>query len=180
MNVPGQVGAGQRPSDAVVADVGQLAQAVEQAERQQDAGIDADADTGVASFDPLQCRARREDTLSHDRHWQPPPPPGIVNVRSELAMQIVASLIHALPASERRCFDRKEAASYLGVSPAHLDKLVRNGLAPPPIEFQGRKVWDKAALNRLLDSRSGIAGSSGDSDDLDRELAEFEAKHGHA
>ncbi|WP_404926190.1 helix-turn-helix transcriptional regulator [Mesorhizobium sp. ORM16] len=95
-------------------------------------------------------------------------------------MQIVASLIHALPANERRCFDRKEAASYLGVSPAHLDKLVKNGLAPQPIGFLGRKVWDKAVLDRLLDSLSGIAGSYGDNDHLDRELAEFEAKHGHA
>ncbi|OJX80163.1 MAG: hypothetical protein BGO93_02005 [Mesorhizobium sp. 65-26] len=96
------------------------------------------------------------------------------------AMQIVASLIHALPATERRCFDRKEAASYLGVSPAHLDKLVRNGLAPQPIGFLGRKVWDKAVLDRLLDTHSEVAGSYGVSDVLDRELAEFEAKHGRA
>ncbi|MBN9256934.1 MULTISPECIES: hypothetical protein [unclassified Mesorhizobium] len=95
-------------------------------------------------------------------------------------MQIVASLIHALPATERRCFDRKEAASYLGVSPAHLDKLVRNGLAPQPIGFLGRKVWDKAVLDRLLDTHSEVAGSYGVSDVLDRELAEFEAKHGRA
>lgn len=96
------------------------------------------------------------------------------------AMQIVASLIHALPASDRRCFNRKEAASYLGFSPTHLDKLVRNGLAPPPIEFQGRKVWDKAALDRLVDSLSGNSGSYAHDDDLDRELAAFEAKHGLA
>lgn len=42
-----QVGAGERLTDAVVADVGDLAQAVEQAERLQDAGINADADVGV-------------------------------------------------------------------------------------------------------------------------------------
>lgn len=95
-------------------------------------------------------------------------------------MQIITSLIHALPASERRGFDRREAASYLGVSPAHLDKLVKNGMAPQPIALLGRKVWDKAVLDRLLDSLSGVAGSQDDSDDLDRELAEFKAKHGHA
>ena len=52
-----QIGAGQRLSDAVVADVGDLAQTVEQAKRLKDAGIDADADIGVAAFDLLQGRA---------------------------------------------------------------------------------------------------------------------------
>ena len=47
----GQFGAGQRLSDAIVADVGDLAQTVEQAERLKDAGIDADADVGVTGLD---------------------------------------------------------------------------------------------------------------------------------
>jgi len=54
MNVLGQIGSGQRLSDAVVADVGDLAQPFEQTERVKDASIDADADIGVAGFDPLQ------------------------------------------------------------------------------------------------------------------------------
>ena len=50
----GQVGAGERLTDAVVADVGDLAQAVEEAERLKDASINADADVGIASLDFLQ------------------------------------------------------------------------------------------------------------------------------
>ena len=65
-------------------------------------------------------------------------------------------LIHAMPPSDRRCLDRKEAASYLCVSPPTFDKLVRNGDAPAPIQFMGRKVWDKRALDRALDALSGI------------------------
>ena len=61
------------------------AQAVEQTERLQDAGINADADVGVAGLDLLQGRAGREGALGHDRHRQPPPSTGIVNVRAELA-----------------------------------------------------------------------------------------------
>lgn len=36
-----------------------------------------------------------------------------------------AGLIHALTPDARRCYDRKEAASYVGVSPNSFDKLVR-------------------------------------------------------
>ena len=56
MDVLGQIGAGKCLPDAVVADVGDLTQAVEQAEGLQHAGIDAYADIGVAGFDPLQGR----------------------------------------------------------------------------------------------------------------------------
>ena len=61
-----QFGAGERSADAVVADVGDLAQAIEQAERLENAGIYADADVGVPGFDPLQSRAGREGALGHD------------------------------------------------------------------------------------------------------------------
>lgn len=68
-------------------------------------------------------------------------------------MQIVASLIHALPVSERRCFDRKEAASYVGVSVGTFDKLVRIGEMPSSIELFGRKVWDRQALDGAVDAK---------------------------
>lgn len=80
-----QLGAGERLAYAVVADVGDLDQTVEQAERLENAGIDPDADTGVAGFNSLQRRAGREGALGDDRHRQPPAPPGIVDVRAELA-----------------------------------------------------------------------------------------------
>lgn len=68
-------------------------------------------------------------------------------------MQIVTSLIHALPSSERRCFDRKEAASYVGVSVGTFDKLVRAGDMPSSIELFGRKVWDRRALDGAVDAK---------------------------
>src|ERR1700733_1878231 len=85
MDMLGQFGAGQRLSDAIVADVGDLAQTVEPAERLKDAGIDADADVGVTGLDSLQRRAGREGALGPDRHRQPPTPTGVVDVGAELA-----------------------------------------------------------------------------------------------
>jgi len=91
------------------------------------------------------------------------------------------SLIHALPIEARRGFDRKEAASYVGVSPAHFDRLVREGFMPRPTHLLGRKVWDVRALDRVLDNLNGLdpgAGPTTSDAVLDRELAAFEAKHG--
>jgi hypothetical protein len=81
----GQFGAGQRPSDAIVADVGDLFQTIEQTERLKNAGIDANADVGVAGLYSLQGRAGRKGALGHDGHRQPPTPTGVVDVGAELA-----------------------------------------------------------------------------------------------
>jgi predicted DNA-binding transcriptional regulator AlpA len=67
-----------------------------------------------------------------------------------------AGLIHALTPDVRRCYDRKEAASYVGVSPNSFDKLVRRGIMPRPTKLLGRKVWDRRALDRVLDGLTGI------------------------
>lgn len=90
----GEFSAGERLADAVIADVGEPAQAVEQAERLQDAGVNADADISVSGFNPLQCRPGREGALGHDGHRQPSAPTGIVDVRAELA--------HGAPHGSRR------------------------------------------------------------------------------
>ena len=83
--MPGQLGAGEGLSDGVIADVGNPAQAVEQAERLQDTGVDADADMGVAGFDPLKGGPGREGAFRHDRHRQPPAATGIMDVRPKFA-----------------------------------------------------------------------------------------------
>lgn len=99
---------------------------------------------------------------------------------------ITCGLIHALPFEARRGCNRREAASYVGVSPTHFDKLVSNGIFPKPFELLGRKVWDVQTLDSAVDALSGIETFAArspvsDEDDLDRELAAFETKrHGHA
>ena len=80
-----QLSAGQGLADAVVRDIGDPTQTIEQAKHLQDGGVDADADIGVAGFDLLQGRAGGEGALGHDRHGQPPPTAGIVDIRTQLS-----------------------------------------------------------------------------------------------
>jgi excisionase family DNA binding protein len=72
-------------------------------------------------------------------------------------MHITTCLIHALPAPDRRCYDRKEAASYVGVSVGTFDKLVREGEMPASIEFFGRRVWDRQALDVAVDAKMALS-----------------------
>lgn len=92
-------------------------------------------------------------------------------------------LIHVLPASVRRGYDRREASSYVGLSPGTFDKLVQTGQMPQPMTLAGRKVWDRLSLDHALDRLSGV-GHHAQADEqvtiedqLDSELAAFEAKH---
>ncbi len=80
-----QFGAGERLSYRIVADVCDLAQTIQQAQRLKDAGINADADIGIAGLNFLQSRARGEGTLRHNRHRQSPTSAGVVDVCAELA-----------------------------------------------------------------------------------------------
>jgi hypothetical protein len=100
---------------------------------------------------------------------------------------LTACLIHALPFTERLVCNRKEAASMVGGSVGYFDKLVRLGIMPRPLPLPGVKRWDKRQLRHALDALSGIDTLAGgahspvsDDDDLDCELAAFEAKHGYA
>lgn len=85
MDALGQLGTGESPPDAIVADVGNLAQAVEETERLENTGIDADADVGVAGFDSLEGGAGREGAFRHNRHGQPAAAAGVMDVRAQLA-----------------------------------------------------------------------------------------------
>ena len=76
-------------------------------------------------------------------------------------MYLTAGLIHALAPSERRVLSRAEAASYVGISPGHFNKLVENGTMPAPLKAFGRaRRWDKAALDEALDGMCGVSGSA--------------------
>ena len=66
-------------------------------------------------------------------------------------MFITASLIHALPVSDRRMLDRKEAASYVGVSVTYFDSLVSKNQMPAPVLLGRRKVWDRRDLDQAID-----------------------------
>lgn len=65
-----------------------------------------------------------------------------------------------LPLPEPRGLSRVLAAAYLGIGSSTFDELVSRGQLPPPIQLRGRKVWDRAALDRKLDELSGLAPAS--------------------
>ena len=71
-------------------------------------------------------------------------------------MELTVALIHALPLPERRVFNRKEAASYVGVSPGHFSRLVAIGTFPPSLPYGRIRRWDKSALDQHLNRSSEL------------------------
>ncbi len=60
-------------------------------------------------------------------------------------------------AIEPRCLTRKEAAAYIGVSVWTFKRLESSGDLPPPIKISTRRlVWDKKALDEMIDSLGGF------------------------
>jgi len=51
-----------------------------------------------------------------------------------------------------RGLSRVMAASYLNLSPGKFDQLVADGRMPPPKRVDGRKIWDRLALDAAFDS----------------------------
>lgn len=45
---------------------------------------------------------------------------------------------------------RTDAARHWGVSPGHFDKLVAEGVAPPPRESSGVKLWLRQELDDFM------------------------------
>lgn len=70
--------------DTIAANVGDISEVVEQAERLQDGGIDADTDIGITSFDPLQGGTGRESALGDDSHGQSAAAAGVTDIQSQL------------------------------------------------------------------------------------------------
>jgi excisionase family DNA binding protein len=75
-------------------------------------------------------------------------------------MYLTTELIHALPASERRVYNRDEAASYVGVSPGFFESLVAGGKMPSALPMGRIRRWDKVALDRALDVLGGVDRSA--------------------
>jgi predicted DNA-binding transcriptional regulator AlpA len=46
---------------------------------------------------------------------------------------------------------REAAAQYVGVSVGKFDQMTKDGRMPKPIRIDGRKVWDRCALDRAFD-----------------------------
>lgn len=47
---------------------------------------------------------------------------------------------------------REAAAQYVGVSVGKFDEMTADGRMPKPVQIDGRKVWDRRALDRAFDA----------------------------
>jgi predicted DNA-binding transcriptional regulator AlpA len=64
----------------------------------------------------------------------------------------------ALPPSlPPRGLSRAAAAQYVGVSVGKFDQMTKDGRMPKPIRIDGRKVWDRRALDDAFDVLGGSA-----------------------
>jgi hypothetical protein len=65
----------------------------------------------------------------------------------------MADAAHTLPLSlPPRGLSRVMAAQYLNLSPGKFDQLVADGRMPPAKRIDGRKVWDRHALDVAFDA----------------------------
>ncbi len=55
----------------------------------------------------------------------------------------------------RRCLTRTEAAAYCNITPRGLDDWVKRNIVPGPLA--GTHRWDRKAIDRALDKRSGLS-----------------------
>ena len=66
----------------------------------------------------------------------------------------------ALPPSlPPRGLSREAAAQYVGISVGKFDQMTKDGRMPKPIRIDGRKVWDRCAVDRAFDVLSGSASA---------------------
>jgi predicted DNA-binding transcriptional regulator AlpA len=55
-----------------------------------------------------------------------------------------------LPLPECRGLNRREAASYIGISPSLFDEMVADGRMPGPKRINSRTVWDRLRLDEAF------------------------------
>lgn len=55
-----------------------------------------------------------------------------------------------------RGLNREMAAAYVGIGSSKFDELVKDGRMPQAIAIDGRRVWDRLALDRAFDRLGGV------------------------
>lgn len=66
---------------------------------------------------------------------------------------IAVARYDALPASlPPRGLGRESSAQYIGISPTKFDEMVEDGRMPKAKRIDGRKVWDRRALDLAFDA----------------------------
>jgi predicted DNA-binding transcriptional regulator AlpA len=65
-----------------------------------------------------------------------------------------------------RGLQREAAAQYIGVSVGKFDEMVSDGRMPKPLRIDGRKVWDRRALDQAFDALGDGADSANPWDEL--------------
>ncbi len=67
---------------------------------------------------------------------------------------------HALPANlPPRGLNRAAAAQYVGISATKFDELVATERMPKPLLVDGRRIWDRRALDRAFEALGGETAS---------------------
>ena len=81
-----------------------------------------------------------------------------------------------------RGLSRVQAAAYIGVSPSHFDKLIRDRVMPPPKRLGGRVVWDRKQLDKAFDALDANSNWNHDdpSDQHDDTSNTWDATFSHA
>lgn len=61
----------------------------------------------------------------------------------------------ALPPPTRRGLHREEAAAYVGIGQSKFDAMVADGRMPKAKQIDGRRVWDRFAIDRAFEALPG-------------------------
>lgn len=62
--------------------------------------------------------------------------------------------------TERRGFNREEAAAYVGVGVTLFDKMVADGRMPKPKVAERRRIWDRGGLDRAFEALPDASGKA--------------------
>ena len=75
---------------------------------------------------------------------------------------------HALPPGlPPRGLSREAAAEYVGIGATKFDELVATARMPKPVKVDGRRIWDRRALDRAFDALGGqVASERNEWDDV--------------